>query len=161
MLKFPETAFGGDAEHYNALAGINAIAYSENIIDTREFGNFKDRFAERQVIKHVTVYKDGKKEETASEKWIDCETGICLRFSETVGGGIPSETYNIELGPQPAEKFILPKDIKIIDVSAMDGLMGAYTGKSREENTKDVQNTMDAMSNLVEQLKKIQEGTKK
>lgn len=161
IWKIPESMFGGDAESVNSLAGVNTLASYKREVVSSDLGNYKNRYVDHRTIKQTSVYKDGKEESSLSEVWIDCETGIHLRYTGSNYNSLPSEVYGIVIGPQPESKFKLPEGYKIVDIAAMDGLMGMYTGKGREENTKSVEKNVNDMMSALEQIKKSMEDAKK
>jgi|GEM_PF-5839341 hypothetical protein len=160
IMKIPVTT-GSDANTMNNVFGFDAVKKVENTVESRSLCNFKGRLAEYQVRKQVTTASDGKVEANAYEQWVDCETGIVLRNTESLYGSEASETYDIVIGPQPKSLFVLPEGYKITDLEKLNGLMGLTTGKTRDENTKDIQNANDAMADQLSKLQEILNASKK
>lgn len=161
IWKIPGSMLKGNAESINALTGLNVHKSYKTEVASSTLCNYKDRFVDHRVIKQTSVYTDGKEEVGVSEVWIDCETGIHLRYTESTYGSLPSEVYEISIGPQPASRFKLPEGYKIVDLSAAGGMMGAQTGKSPRENTEAVEKGTDSMLSALEQMKKAMDEAKK
>lgn len=114
---------GSDVSKFNAATGTDYLKSTKSEIVSRDLCNYKGRLVEHQTIRHTTVMKNGKEEVGTTEEWVDCEYGISLRHTEAQFGTVPSETYDIVIGPLPAGTFTLPSGYKIIDLaSVMSGM---------------------------------------
>lgn len=163
ILKIKKDLWGGDANKMNELAGVNVVKESYDIPMEAEPCEYKGRLVVHKVTKHVDVTSIGGQlvnEENITEKWIDCETGIVLKSTQGANNSTPSETYGITIGPQPASKFVIPEGIKIVDLSAVNGLMGLQTGKTQEQNTADVNKKVEDMMSAIEKIKSAYDAAK-
>lgn len=157
LLKIPVSQLGGGAASENRIAGVDIFSSMSRNIISSDPCNYKDRLAEHQVIL-TSATTDlggyGSSESGTTEIWIDCETGIVLASKDNSGyGGATNEIYAIKIGPQPADVFKFPEGYEVVDLMGTGGLMGVLTGKSQEQNTQDLNETIGTFQNAIDKFK--------
>ncbi len=110
-----------------------------------------------------TVYKGGSTDEYSRHYWVyePLKTGSyngAIQEDDPMYGMLVMR--NINMGPQPSSLFKVPDGYQTTALPA-GGLIEMITGKSRDQNTQDIDNTIESLGSQMQELQKKFEDMKK
>ncbi len=114
-------------------------------------------------VKNVSTLKTGAEQVYIHNYWVyePLKTGSyngAVQEDDPMYGMIVMR--NINMGPQPSSLFKVPDGYQTMALPA-GGLIEMITGKSRDQNTRDIDNTMESLGSQMQELQKKLEDIKK
>ncbi len=111
-----------------------------------------------------TVYKGGSRDEYSRHYWV-----YEPLKSSFYNGNIQEDDplygmlvmRNISVGPQPASLFQIPTEGYQVMALPSGGMLELMTGKSREQNTQDIDNALESFGTMMQDLQKKLEDVEK
>lgn len=144
------------------------LGYDIEVADSksREFHGIEDvegRECMHYEVTTSTVYKGGSTDEYSRHYWV-----YEPLKSSFYNGNIQEDDplygmlvmRNIRMGPQPASLFEVPTGYQTMALPA-GGLIELITGKSRDQNTQDIDNTFESLGAQFQELQKKMEEAEK
>ncbi len=100
------------------------------------------------------TYKTGGTDEMSRHYWV-FEPLKTAAYNGTIQEDDPQYGLlvmrNISMGPQPASLFKIPADYQVMEMPS-GGFLELMTGKSREQNTKTIDSTANALGDIFKQI---------
>jgi hypothetical protein len=111
------------------------------------------------ISKSTSVLKNGTQETGCFEYWEYEPLNVQMQHKIACGYDEPILLTNFRQGAQPAHLFEIPKDYKGMYLPE-GGLLEMFTGKSKEDNQKAVDDARKSMEDLGDKFKEIEKKPK-